>query len=213
MTAATGELRTLHRTPFDRRVFPVASSWAYCNHASVGPLPRPARDAVAAVLDAQMNDGSAGILDVESHLEAIRAQTAAAMNAPPGDVAFLRSTSDGALVAANGIGWRSGDEIILSDNEFGANAYPWFNLRDRGVRTRMVRTPRERLTVEQLERMRTKRTRLVAVSYVSSQDGYRHDLAALGQWCRARGVIFAVDAMQGFGPLPLDVTGWNIDFC
>ena len=160
-----------------------------------------------------MNEGCAGILDVESHLEEIRAQTAAAINASAGDIAFLRSTSDGALVAANGIAWRPGDEIIFSDNEFGANAYPWLNLRDLGVRTRLIRTPRERLTVAQLERKRTKRTRLVAVSYVSSLDGYRHDLASIGRWCRERDIIFAVDAMQGFGPLPMDVTAWNIDFC
>ncbi|HEV2878744.1 MAG TPA: aminotransferase class V-fold PLP-dependent enzyme [Candidatus Eremiobacteraceae bacterium] len=213
MSSMARELNTERQTPLDRRLFPVTRSWAYCNHAATGPLPRPTRDAVAAVLDAQMNDGAAGILNVESHLEEIRAQTAAAINATTDDVAFLRSTSDGALVAANGIGWRPGDEIILSDNEFGANAYPWLNLRDRGVRVRLVRTPKQRLTVDQLEKMRTKRTRLVAVSYVSSVDGYRHDLAALGSWCRERGIIFAVDAMQGFGPLPLDVTGWKIDFC
>lgn len=202
------------QTPLDRRLFPITTSWAYCNHAAVGPLPRPTRDAVASVLDAQMNDGTAGILQVESHLEEIRAQTAAAIGASGADdVAFLRSTSDGALVVANGLNWRAGDEIILSDNEFGANAYPWLNLRDRGIRVRMVRTPHERLTVELLEKMRTKRTRLVAVSYVSSLDGYRHDLAALGQWCREHNIIFAVDAMQGFGPLPLDVTAWKIDFC
>ena len=213
MSSLAREVDTERSTPLDRRVFPVVRTWAYCNHAAVGPLPRPTRDAVAAVLDAQMNDGTAGILNVESHLEEIRAQTAAAINAAPGDIAFLRSTSDGALVAANGINWRPGDEIILSDNEFGANAYPWLNTRDLGVRIRLVRTPQERLTVAQLERMETKRTRLVAASYVSSLDGYRHDLPAIGQWCRERDIYFAVDAMQGFGPLPLDITAWNIDFC
>ncbi len=213
MSSVTAKAETKRRTPLDRSLFPIASSWAYCNHASVGPLPRPTRDAVAAVLDAQMNDGCAGILDVESHLEEIRAQTAEALGAGRDDISFLRSTSDGALVAANGIAWRPGDEIVLSDNEFGANAYPWLNLRDLGVRIRLVRTPHERLTVAQLERMRTTRTRLVAVSYVSSLDGYRHDLKALGQWCRDHEILLAVDAMQGFGPLPLDVTGWKIDIC
>lgn len=213
MSSLAAAVGTQSRTPLNRALFPIARTWAYCDHAAVGPLPRPTYDAVAAVLGAQMNEGCAGILDVESHLEEIRAQTAAAINAGLNDIAFLRSTSDGALVVANGLDWRSGDEIVLSDNEFGANAYPWLNLRDRGVRVRIVRTPRERLTVEQLEKMRTPRTRLVAVSYVSSVDGYRHDLPALGKWCRDRNVIFAVDAMQGFGPLPLDVLAWNIDFC
>jgi cysteine desulfurase / selenocysteine lyase len=198
--------------PLDRELFPVTRQWAYCNHAAVGPLPQPTRDAVAAVLDAQMNEGTAGILEVESNLESIRAQTAAAIGATADEIAFLRSTSDGALVAANGLSWSEGDEIILPDAEFGANAYPWFNLRYRGVRVRLIRSP-ERMHVELLERMKTPRTRLVSVSYVSFLDGYRYDLDAIGKWCRANGILFAVDAMQGFGCLPLDVTAWHIDFC
>ncbi len=200
------------RTPLDRSLFPITQKWAYCNHAAVGPLPRPTRDAVAAVLDAQMNEGSAGILDVESHLELVRAETAAAIGAGADEVAFLRSTSDGALVVANGLQWREGDEIILPDSEFGANAYPWLNLRSRGVRVRFVRSP-QRMTVDVLEKIKTQRTRLVTVSYVGFLDGYRHDLRAIGAWCRENGILFAVDAMQGFGHLPLDVSGWHIDFC
>jgi cysteine desulfurase / selenocysteine lyase len=202
----------ISQTPLDRALFPITKRWAYCNHAAVGPLPQPTRDAVSAVLDAQMNEGCAGILEYESHLEAIRAQTAAAIGATPDEIAFLRSTSDGALVAANGLSWREGDEIILPDSEFGANAYPWLNLRYRGVRVRFVRL-RDRLTVDLLERYKTPHTRLVAVSYVSFLDGYRYDLNAIGLWCRANNILFAVDAMQGFGCLPLDVASWHIDFC
>lgn len=164
------------------------------------------------VLDAQMREGCAGILDVESHLEAVREDTAAAIGATTEEIAFMRSTSDGALVVAGGLDWREGDEIIIPDNEFGANAYPWLNLRHRGVRVRFIRLP-QRMNVETLERMRTPRTRVVAVSYVSFLDGYRHDLAAIGAWCRSHGILFAVDAMQGFGHLPLDVRAWQIDFC
>lgn len=198
--------------PLHRSVFPIAQRWAYCNHAAVGPLPKPAHDAILAVLDAQMYDGCAGILDVESHLESVRTETAAAIGATADEVAFMRSTSDGALVAANGIDWHEGDEIILPDNEFGANAYPWLNLRHKGVGVRFVRAPL-RMSPELLETMKTPRTRLVAVSYVSFLDGYRHDLPALGRWCRDNGVLFAVDAMQGFGHLPLDISAWCIDFC
>jgi cysteine desulfurase/selenocysteine lyase len=202
----------IRATPLERALFPVTQHWAYCNHAAVGPLPQPTRDAVAAVLDAQMNQGCEGILEVESHLEAVRAQTAAAIGASPDEIAFLRSTSDGALVAANGLTWREGDEIILPDTEFGANAYPWLFLRDRGVRIRFVRLP-QRMNVEQLERLKTPRTKLVALSYVSFLDGYRYDLESIGAWCRAHNILFAVDAMQGFGYLPLRVADWNVDFC
>lgn len=199
--------------PLDPSVFAVTRKWAYCNHAAVGPLPKPARDAVVKALDAQAHDGCAGILDVEARKESVRLAVARAIGARADEIAFMRSTSDGALLVANGLGWREGDEIVFSDNEFGANAYPWLNLRDLGVATIMLRAPQQRLTVETLERVATDRTRLVAVSQVGFVDGYRHDLAALGAWCRARGILFAVDAIQGFGQMPLDVNAWNVDFC
>ncbi|HEY7993306.1 MAG: aminotransferase class V-fold PLP-dependent enzyme [Candidatus Eremiobacterales bacterium] len=199
--------------PLDPGVFPVTRRWAYCDHAAVGPLPQPTRDAVVAALDAQTGDGCAGILDIESRLEAVRCAVAAAIGATADDIAFMRSTSDGALVVANGFDWRDGDEVILSDNEFGANAFPWLNLHDVGVRPVLVRAPGQRLTVETLERMATDRTRVVTVSFVGFSDGYRHDLAALGAWCKAKGLIFAVDAIQGFGQLPLDVAACDIDVC
>jgi cysteine desulfurase/selenocysteine lyase len=159
-----------------------------------------------------MEDGCAGILEAEAHLEEVRTQVARAIGADGDEIAFLRSTSDGALVVANGIAWREGDEIVLSDTEFGANVYPYLHLRDRGVRVRFIRSP-QRMTVEALEEFCGARTRLVAVSYVCFADGYRHDLAALGAWCRRRGILFAVDAMQGFGQLPLSVGAWQMDFC
>jgi cysteine desulfurase/selenocysteine lyase len=204
---------TVATSPLDRALFPVCERWAYCNHAAVGPLPRPAHAAMMAAMDAQMADGCNGVLDVEARKEEVRAAVAASINADPDEIAFMRATSDGALLGANGIDWRPGDEIVLTDNEFGANAYPWLNLRDKGVHVRLVRAPAERLTVETLERLATSRTRLVTVSYVSFGDGYRHDLAALGAWCRERGVIFAIDAIQGFGQLPLDVRACGAGLC
>jgi cysteine desulfurase/selenocysteine lyase len=199
--------------PLARSYFPICENWVYCNHAAVGPLTVPARDAMVAAMDAQMLMGCNGILEIEARKDDVRAETAAAIGADEDEIAFMRATSDGALLGANGIAWETGDEIILTDNEFGANAYPWLNLRDRGVLVRLLRAPEERLTVETLARVVTARTRLVAVSYVTFLDGYRHDVAAIGAWCRERGILFALDAMQGFGHLPLDVHAWHVDLC
>ncbi|HEY5094956.1 MAG TPA: aminotransferase class V-fold PLP-dependent enzyme [Candidatus Eremiobacteraceae bacterium] len=199
--------------PLARSLFPVCKNWVYCNHAAVGPLTTPARDAMVAAMDAQMTMGCNGILNIEARKNEVRAETAAAIGADADEIAFMRATTDGALLGANGIDWRAGDEIILTDNEFGANAYPWLNLRDRGVRVKLLRAPGERLTVDTLDRVATSHTRLVTVSYVGFSDGYRHDVAAIGAWCRERGILFALDAIQGFGHLPLDVHAWKVDLC
>jgi selenocysteine lyase/cysteine desulfurase len=52
---------------------------------------------------------------------------------------------------------------------------------------------------------------VVAVSWVTFDDGYRHDLAALAEVAHAHGALFAVDAIQGLGAFPLDVNATGVD--
>ncbi len=81
------------------------------------------------------------------------------------------------------------DEVLLCDNEFPANAVPWIALRRRGVNVRLLQTSRERLTPDVLRREISPRTRLVAVSWVSYADGYRHDLSGSPRSRTRRGAL------------------------
>jgi selenocysteine lyase/cysteine desulfurase len=42
--------------------------------------------------------------------------------------------------------------------------------------------------------------------------GYRTDLAAMGTFCRQKGLLFCVDGIQSLGLIPVDVKGCHIDF-
>ncbi|MBV9270440.1 MAG: aminotransferase class V-fold PLP-dependent enzyme, partial [Candidatus Eremiobacteraeota bacterium] len=127
------------------------------------------------------------------------------------EIAVLRNTSEGAQVLAASIDWEPGDEIVLSDNEFPANAHPWLGLRRRGVVIRYVDTERERLTPDVLRPLMSARTKVVAVSWVSFEDGYMHDLAALAEVTHERDALFCVDAIQGLGAFSIDVRAQGID--
>ena len=181
------------------------------NHASAGLLPRATRAAVGSFVDAQAARGRAGLNPFEAELDAHRAQIGAFIGASAGEIALLRSTADGANVIALGLDWKAGDEIVLSDDEFGSNAYPWLALRRHGVRVRFVRTAQRRLTPAVLREMVSPRTRLVAVSWVGFSDGYRHDLAGLAEVAHAAGALVAVDGIQGLGAFPLDVREVDCD--
>ena len=56
-----------------------------------------------------------------------------------------------------------------------------------------------------------RRTRAVVASQVHWQTGHRIDLAKLGQLCRSVGALSIVDAIQGLGQVPVDVTAAGID--
>lgn len=101
--------------------------------------------------------------------------------------------------------------MLLCDNEFPANAIPWVALRARGVEVSLLPAQRRRLTPDVLRGAIDAKTRVVAVSWVSYADGYRHDLAALSEVARAAGALLCVDAIQGLGAFPLDVRADGID--
>jgi selenocysteine lyase/cysteine desulfurase len=55
-------------------------------------------------------------------------------------------------------------------------------------------------------------TRVLTVSAVQWDDGFRLELPLLGNACRKQGILFFVDAIQQLGALPLDVEACQIDF-
>src|SRR5438477_11185212 len=62
-------------------------------------------------------------------------------------------------------------------------------------------------------KLRTIRARgLIALSHVEYASGQRHDLATIGRFCRERGILFCVDAIQSMGVLPIDVRAMKLDF-
>jgi selenocysteine lyase/cysteine desulfurase len=201
----------LDRPPLGPETIAPAPGIVYLNHAAAGILPRATRDAVVGLVEGQAERGVLGFASIETGLPAARERIGRFVGASGADIAFLRNTGDGANVIARGLNWLPGDRIVLCDNEFGSNAQPWLALRELGVEIDFVATARERMTPEVLERHMTARTRLVAVSWVSFADGYRHDLAPLAEVAHAGGALFCVDAMQALGAFPLDAKAAGID--
>jgi selenocysteine lyase/cysteine desulfurase len=135
-----------------------------------------------------------------------RAAVARLVNAKPHEIAFLRNTSEGLAIIANGINWRRGDNIVSSEAEFPANIYPWMRVQQLGnVELRLQPARGGWVDVEELLSRVDERTRLVSVSWVQFGTGQRLDIRRIGRFCRERNVLFVVDAIQGLGALQLDV--------
>ena len=54
-------------------------------------------------------------------------------------------------------------------------------------------------------------TQLVSIMHVNNETGVIQDIAAIGEACRARDVLFHVDAAQSVGKLPIDLTAMPVD--
>jgi cysteine desulfurase/selenocysteine lyase len=197
--------------PLPRSEFEIVQRFVYLNHASAGVLPRATVTAIETFAREHAHSGVLGTYAYDVRLPEYREKIGRFIGARGSQIALLTSTSAAAATVAAGLDWRAGDEVLLCDNEFPANAVPWTALRRRGVRTRFVRTAENRLTPDTLRNELSPQTRLVALSWISYADGYRHDLVGLAAVAREAGALFCVDAMQGLGAFPVDVAATGVD--
>ena len=194
-----------------RDEFPITRNYNFQNHAAVAPVCRRAADAAREYFTHAEQYGylNGGFY---KRADRVRARLAELMGGNPDEVTFIKNTSEGLSLVANGLTWSTGDNVVISNAEFPANVYPWQALRSRGVQVRMVLEEDGRIPIEQVIEMIDSRTRVVAISSVQFASGFRTDLATLGQYCQSKGVLLCVDAIQSLGVLPIDVEAMGIDF-
>ncbi|HEX6535128.1 MAG TPA: aminotransferase class V-fold PLP-dependent enzyme [Gemmatimonadaceae bacterium] len=206
MTYDVGTLRA--------REFPWAARGdaIYLNNGSTGPLPARTVRAIAEFTTLRAEPYR---LTDEHELGTIRRTrelAAELVGARPTEIACMVNTTYGINVAARALPLHPGDVVLTHDREFPSNVYPWMALEKLGVRFERIPT-RDGLPDEEalLHAMRRPEVRVVTTSWVQFATGYRADLATIGRECRARGIYFVVDAIQGIGAATLDVEACHID--
>ena len=193
-----------------RREFPLTEECAFLDHAAISPLPSRTRAAMTRFIEMRRFVRRAweeyDTLDQE-----LRQALAQLINATPEEIALVQNTAEGINIAAHAIPFRPGDNVVFCDMEYPANVYPWMNLARRGVEARIIPHREGGLALDDLEEYVDERTKVVAASSVEFLTGFRNDLEGIGQFCKARGIYFVVDAIQSLGVIPLDVRECQID--
>ena len=198
-----------------RALFDLPPGVAYLDHAATGVLGRHAHGAAADFMSGHAgrvpgrspNDYPADLARVER----LRERAARLVGMPTRSVEVVPNTSAGVNWLAQGLDWQPGDRVAIPACEFPTNHLPWRGLAARGVALDLVPAPGGTVTAEAIAAAITPRTRVVSVSFVQFLSGFCADLAAISDVCRAHGVLFAVDAIQGAGALRLDASALGID--
>ncbi|MDZ4658974.1 MAG: aminotransferase class V-fold PLP-dependent enzyme [Bythopirellula sp.] len=194
-----------------RAAMPVARKWAYFDHAAVAPITQPASAAMAHWLAQATEEGDTTWLEWAAQLKACRAAAAELIGAGEHEIALLPNTTVGINLVAEGFPWQPGDNVVTLADEFPTNLYPWLNLAQRGVETRLVPTQDGSVSPEQIAAHCDDRTRVVSVSWVCYSNGCRRALKPIADVAHDCGALFLVDAIQGLGVFPLDVRADEID--
>lgn len=195
-----------------RSLFPAAEKYVYLNSAAVAPMPKPAVDAVLTQLKDVSENGSTHFANWIAAKQRARELVAEMLGVRGEQIAFMRNTSDGFASVANGIKWKSGDNIVSFAREFPANYVPWRMIRDRfGVELRLGPETDGRFSVDEMISLIDANTRLVAVSSIQYSSGFVADLERIGKAARSADALFAVDIIQGFGARGYDLPSQFVD--
>lgn len=199
--------------PFEavRGQFPVTQDLVFFNHASTGPVPLVVCEAVSGLMHEHARLGVTNHAEWSHRYKILRSQIAALVNGREDGVAFVQNTSSGLSIAATGLDWSAGDNVVIPACEFPTNRYPWLNLERFGVEVRQVEAKDGYAHADDVAAAMDSRTRVLSVSFVQYSNGHRYDLASLAEICRTHDSLFVVDGTQGVGALRCDVSALGID--
>ncbi len=135
------------------------------------------------------------------------------LNCSPDELGLIHNTAEGMNFISHGMDFVPEDEVILLENEYPSNVYPWRHLEKKEVK--LVTTPMEtspEAFLKALKPLITDKTRAISLSAVHWCTGMPLPLEQIGALCKEKGIDFVVDGAQGVGLQPLDTQKANIDY-
>ena len=184
----------------------------HLNAAYTHPVGKRTRDGLESYVQSRMFDAGRNWPRQNSRDDAVTL-FAKLINAQPTEIAVVPSTLEGEnLIAASlGLGPRAG--VVTDPFHYDASLVMYGELHAHGMPLRIIAPKGNRIDYSDLEAAITDATRLVAVSLVSSDTGYTHDLKTVCDIAHRRGALVYADIIQAVGAMPVDVKTSGVDFC
>jgi len=193
--------------------FPLTDELIYLNHAAVAPWPKRTSAAVIKFAEQNTRYGSHFYPDWLNKEAELRTQLQTLLNVPSADhIALAKNTSEALSFVAYGLKWQAGDNIVSSNEEFPSNRLPWQSLANQGVEFRQADLHSANAPEDALFALVDSNTRLLTISSIQFASGLRMDLERIGEFCRQRGILFCIDAIQSLGAVQFDAQAYQADF-
>jgi selenocysteine lyase/cysteine desulfurase len=192
--------------PCQRHLFDIPDDVAYLNCAYMSPLMKTALEAGTAGLARKAHPWEITPDKFFTGSDEFRATAAQLIDCSADDVAIVPSASYGIATAARNLPVQKGQSILVLEEQFPSNYYPWQRQADKtGASLRVVAWPRnEDWTAAVLDAL-TPDVAVAALPHVHWTSGGRLDLVRIGEACRKLGAALALDLTQSLGALPFSV--------
>ncbi|MDX9916732.1 MAG: aminotransferase class V-fold PLP-dependent enzyme [Gudongella sp.] len=193
--------------------YPLVQKYAYLDTATTGVFSKRARDAMAGFIDDRYNEGMDMVDFIENweFADDLRRVVADVINSDSDEIFFSGSGSDMLNIFSNGIKLNENANIITTDLSFPSTPYNWMN-RVGKDNVRIAKSSNGQLPKEALFALVDENTAVIALCMVENTSGWLHDMKAIGEFCKEKGIYLVVDATQCIGALKIDVKDTNVDF-
>ena len=131
------------------------------------------------------------------------------------NIAFTHDATDAYLKALSAIPFQKGDVIITSQDDYSSNQIQFLSLRKRfGILIKRIKTLENGdIDIADFQVLIEKYPpKLVAITHVPTNSGMVQNVAAIGEICSKKEILFLVDACQSIGQLAVDVQKIKCDF-
>jgi len=200
-----------------RNDFPALQNYIWFQNGGVSMTPAPVAAEHARLMKELQDRGPMHIVypnEEYPRRQETMARLARFFSVSPDELALMRGVSEAFQTVLRGLSWQAGDQLIITADEEAALLLPALHLRDRfGVE--VVKVPLVddyEGQVEAVTSLFTDRTRLVALSHVTTDLGFRLPVEPICAAARERGIPTFLDLAHSAGLYPMPLRNLNCDF-
>ena len=194
----------------DKAAF-AATDITYLDNGSQHPIPLASRTAIDAYLARRTLDPTAQAYELDE--DGPIAKFARLINADADEVTYVQSTTAGEQMVLRAMDLpASGGHIVTDTLHFFGSLPLYEEMARQGCEVTWLRPVDGRIRIADMRAAVRKGTKLVALSLVSTVNGFEHDLKAVCDIAHAAGALVYADIIHAAGCVPIDVKASGVDF-
>jgi len=188
--------------------------YAYLDSGSTHPMPLGAQKALSDYLRFKTRAADAPRLDMDAVEKRVMERYGRLVGADPSELVFIQSTTMGENLVLKALGYpQAGGRIVTDALHFFGSFYTYEELGKAGVDVvTLPMTQEGKIDYDAMAAAVKAGTKLIAISAVSTTNGYQHDLKRVCHIAHAHGAYVYVDAVHAAGSTPIDLRAAGVDF-
>ncbi len=197
-----------------QNLFPVNQELIWLNNCGTTPASKIAVNSVTQFLEEYSRKGVYSTIQTYSETKRYILETLAKLlECSANELSVVHNTSEGMNFISHGLSLKENDEILLLENEYPSNVYPWEHWEEKGVRIRFIPNfENQEKFLQNFPRYVTKNTKVVSLSAVHWCTGFVIPLQEIGSFCEEKEIEFVVDGAQGVGNIPINLKRMKIGY-